>query len=96
MPQVFVKTPQANDIDYTINWDDGYLLTGETIASSSWSSYPSSTNFSITTGSFTTALATVDISGGLQGETYYARNLIITSGGRTDTRTLQFDIWGPR
>lgn len=95
MPQSFVKTPQAV-IDYTVNWDDGYLSTGETISTSSWTVEPASTSFSISTASFTNTTATIDVTGGLHGDDFHLRNRVVTSGGRTDTRTLQIKVWGPR
>ena len=96
MPQIFVKTPGASSIDYTINWDDGYLTTGEELSTSSWVTSPSSTSFAISNSAFTTATATIDLAGGIHGETYYIQNTVVTSGGRTDTRTLQIEVWGPR
>lgn len=95
MPQSFIKTPSAT-IDFTINWDDGYLTTGEFLSTSSWAIQPASTSFSINTEAYTTATATIDVMGGVQGQTYYLKNTIVTSAGRIDTRTLQVDIWGPR
>lgn len=97
MPQSFIKGSTAI-MDYSADWDDGYLTTGEKLSTSSWSFFPPSTSFSLTTQSFSTAtsIATVWCSGGVHGDTFYVRNRVVTTGGRTDLRTLKIDIWGPR
>lgn len=95
----FIKTPAAIN-DYTFNWNDGYLDTGETDSTSTWGIEPSSTSFANDSDSNTTTTATITLSGGVHGDVFYVTNTIVTgstSGAtRTDDRTLTIRIWEPR
>jgi hypothetical protein len=90
---IFSKDPDAI-LDYTINWDDGYLENGESITASSWSSYPTGLTLSATT--HTTGTATVTVSGGIHAVTYVINNHVVTSkNGREDERSITLRIWEP-
>lgn len=81
---VFIKAPTSVR-DYAIRWRK--WLKGDTIASSSWSA-PAGITVSVTT--FGPDLAIAWISGGTDGANYLVTNTIVTAGGRTEPRTIQF------
>jgi len=75
-------------LDYQLDWSD--WLTGfETIASSVWTTTPGIT---IDSQLNTNATAVIIVSGGVQGTVYSLRNVIVTTGGRTDSRTLTIRV----
>lgn len=84
----FVKDPQAT-LDYAIDWT--LWLDGDEINTSNWTA---ESGITITPGSpdFTTTVASVYISGGVEGSDYTLKNTITTVGGRTDERTLLIKI----
>jgi hypothetical protein len=90
---VFIKAPAAV-LDYTVNWNDGYLAAGETISTSSWTVDPLA---AVTVASEThdTTTATVTVSGGAAGTVVRLVNRIVTSLGRTDERAI-VDLIGDR
>jgi len=93
---IFTKVPGAT-LDYTIDWNDGYLVSAETISSSSWSVQPVAVGGVVEDSSTNdTETATITISGGNHGKLYRLRNTITTSEGRTDTRTVYVLAWEPR
>ena len=83
--QLYVKDPGAS-LDYSIDWGGGYLGAGETITTSSWVAFPA--DMTISGAGNTTTLATITASGGVTGRIYQLTNRIITSGGRTDERSI--------
>ncbi len=93
MPAIFVKDPQGV-LDYTNNWNDGYLETGETISTSVWAITPN--GLTQDSESETTTTATITVSGGTHGVLYSCSNRITTSGGRTDDRVLLVRVWERR
>ncbi len=94
---IFLKDPQAV-LDYTIDWNDGYLTTGETISTGTTNSVwaVSSSGITIDSEGQTTTTTTLTLSGGTHGVMYKATNRVKTSGGRTDDRTVYVKIWEPR
>ena len=83
----FVKGP-GDVLDYPMSWTS-WLATGETISTSTWTVTDGLTEDSNTHAS---GVATVWLSGGTDGETYYATNQIVTSAGRTVSRTIQIVV----
>lgn len=75
-------------LDYTIDWS-GYLTEGDTIADSAWSATPTSPS-ALTVGAseFTDTTATVRISGGTSGTTYYLTNRVTLASGQIDDRSI--------
>lgn len=78
----FTKDPDAN-LDYSIDWTS--WLAGDTILTSTWSV---ESGLSLGTETNTSTLSTVWISGGTIGHSYIAVNRIVTTGGRTDDRSI--------
>lgn len=87
MTDVFVKDPAAI-IDFTVDWNDGYLANGETISASSWPTIDPAAGVVVDLASATTTTATAKISGGVAGTVVRLVNRIVTSLGRTDERTV--------
>lgn len=89
---VYIKDPDAV-VDYTIDWNDGYLETGETITSSQWSIEPTETDgLSEDASSNDNTTASITLSGGVTHHTYRVTNRITTTGGRTDERSLTIRV----
>jgi hypothetical protein len=74
-------------LDYAIDWTEWLATTTDTISNSTWI-LPSA--LSTTASSFGTATTIVWISGGTAGEVYDVINQIVTFGGRTEERTIEF------
>ncbi len=87
--QVYVKDPGAT-LDYAINWNAGYLQSGETLSSSIWTIFPADmTQISATS---TAGVASITVSGGAAGQIYQLSNRITTSLGRTDERSITIRV----
>jgi hypothetical protein len=88
---VYVKDPDA-DIDYTVDWGDGYLnesSPAETITLSTWHVAASgSPALTIDFETNTDTTATVWVSGGEVSKLYRIVNTITTTEGRTDERSI--------
>lgn len=80
----FQKDPVAT-LDYSVDWSQ--WLGADTLATSTWT-VP--TGLTQVTASNTTTKTTVWLSGGTLGTVYTIKNLITTTGGRTDERS--FDV----
>jgi len=78
------KDPDAV-LDYTIDWDDNVLVTGETISTSTWTVPTGITKDSDTK---TNGTATITLSGGTAGEEYILTNKIVTSASRTYEKSI--------
>lgn len=101
MSLVILKDPDAI-VDYSFDWNDGYLDTTtsppETISTSTWSIDPApsspalSTELSESSSSKTTTTATIFLTGGTAGKVYRVTNKVVTSGGRTDERTMTIRV----
>ncbi len=91
---MLIKPPGAQ-LDYTANWDDGYLDTGENLSNSSWTIVP--TGLTTVSDTFGNKTASIVISGGTHGVTYKLKNTVVTNNAptRTDTRTIFVRVWGP-
>lgn len=83
--QVHVKDPGAV-LDYAVNWAGGYLQSGETLLSSSWTIFPG--DMAQVAASNTATAAIITVSGGVVGRLYELSNRVTTSQGRTDERSI--------
>lgn len=84
---IYFKDPQAS-VDYTINWDAGYL-DGTTLSSSAWTIEPEEDGgLTVDSDTNDSETATVTLSGGVVGHVYRATNTIMTSAGITDERSI--------
>jgi hypothetical protein len=83
----FTKDPNAV-LDYGFDWTL-WLQTGETISSSTWT-VP--TGLTKDTDTKTTTATVVWLSGGTAGTNYDVTCRIVTSGGRTDDRTMTIKV----
>jgi hypothetical protein len=83
----FQKRISPTALDYMINWSP--WLGTDTINTSTWT-VP--TGITKVTSTNTTTTATIWLSGGTEGKMYEVVNTIITSGGRTDYRTLLIEV----
>lgn len=84
----FLKDPDAV-LDYSFDWDDGYLAAGETISTSTMIA---TTGITIDDDTNDTTTATVWLSGGTVGEDYTVTNRITTSASRTDDRSIRIRV----
>ena len=82
---LFLKDPDAS-LDYSVDWGNGYLQSGETLATSIWTIFPADMN-EVISGN-TPTIATITVSGGIAGRIYQLTNRITTSDGRTDERSI--------
>lgn len=86
MSIVQVKDP-SSVLDFQHDWDDAYLVAGETIAASSWAVTPAGT-LTIDSHTETTTTTTVFLSAGTVGEVYDVTNTVTTNAARTEERTI--------
>lgn len=84
---VYTKDPAAV-LDYTIDWGP-WLGPNDAISTATWT-FPGGLANSGEVKSKTTA--TVFVSGGTDGTSYSIYVVIVTTGGRTDKRTLKFNV----
>jgi hypothetical protein len=84
----FTKDPDAV-LDYSVDWSA--WLAGDQIASSEWL-LEQGALIEIVTATSTATKATVWLRGGQKGTTYLVTNRIVTSGGRTDDRTISVKV----
>lgn len=84
-----VKDPNAV-LDYYVDWTN-WLTGSETLSTSTWTCTNTGITIGTATGS-TSGTATAWISGGSDGEVYDVVNRIVTSGLRTEERTIQFTV----
>lgn len=84
----FTKDPDAV-LDYSVDWTA--WLAGDQIASSEWL-LEQGALLEIITDTHTATKATVWLRGGQEGTTYIVTNRIVTSGGRTDDRTISVKV----
>lgn len=83
----FTKDP-SELLDYQVSWAD-WLLSGETIATSTWTVASGLTEG---VSSATTTVTTIWLSGGTNGEFYDVTNHVVTSAARTGDRTFTIQI----
>lgn len=79
-----IKDPNA-ELDYVMDWSEWLTDISDTLASSDWTA---ETGITIESDSNTTTRTTVWLSGGTANETYRVTNRIVTTGGRTDDRSI--------
>lgn len=95
----YIKAPGAT-LDYSLDWAS-WLAPGETILTSTWAVTGGSTPTAdpldlvqtqniIVPGAIST---TVWLTAGLSGVSYNAANTVVTSAGRTDTRSIEVQVW---
>jgi len=89
----FIKDPDST-LDYTFDWNQGWLATGDTITTSTWIATPS--GVTIVSSANTTTTATITISGGTHGVSYQLTNNVITANALTGERTIRVTAWAPR
>lgn len=70
-------------LDYGFDWS-AWLSTGETITGSTWAVDSGLTQ---SQSAWSPTVSIVFLAGGVSGTTYTATNTIMTSAGRTDSRT---------
>ena len=83
----FIKDPDAI-LDYGFDWSN-WLASGEEISSSEWE-VPSGITKDNDVSS--TTATTIWLSGGTVGEEYTITNRIVTTGGRTEDRSLKIVV----
>jgi hypothetical protein len=93
MARTFIKDPDAV-LDYTLDWDQGWLDTGDSISVSTWTRSP--IGITIDSSGNTTTTATITISGGTHGESYMLKNKVVTANALTGERTIRITAWDPR
>lgn len=86
-----VKDPEAV-LEYTVDWDDLALESGETISTSAWAVSPAESPglevASSPSPSNTDGTATAWVTGGVVGHVYRLVNTITTSLGRTYEQSI--------
>lgn len=88
MIDTFTHAPGAN-LDYGFDWkSNGWLSTGETIETSSWTA----PGLTLTRQQSANGITSVFVAGGKKGSTYKLTNTITTSDGRTDSRTIHLVV----
>lgn len=84
----FTKDPDAV-LDYAIDWSA--WLAGDQISSSQWI-IGQGADLQVVTDTHTSSKATIWLSGGQAGTTYSVTNRIVTTGGRTDDRSISIKV----
>jgi len=84
--KTFTKDPNSV-LDYTLDWSS-WLETSDTISSASWSA----SGVTVDSENNTTTTATVFVSGGALNVDSVITCQIVTSGGRTDERSIAIQI----
>jgi hypothetical protein len=92
MVDYLTKVPDAL-LDYTINWDDGYLAAGEELVSSAceWEITPD--GITSTDDDVTIHTHTIWLNGGTHGVVYTLTSKVLTTEGRRDERCLYVKVW---
>ena len=86
-----LKHPDAT-LDYAVDWGTDYL-SGEALATSSWSVEPEAPGgVAIATSAFDLLIATVTVSGGETGRIYSLTNHVTTTDGRDDSRSIMLRV----
>jgi len=86
-----LKDPEAA-LDYAVDWGSEYL-SGDVLASSSWSISPDEPGGATLDGSsFDLLIATVQVAGGVPGKIYRVTNHVTTASGREDSRSIMLRV----
>ena len=91
---VFLKDPSAV-VDFSINWGEDYLQSGEHILASSWGIFPNDGDGGLVIDQESEpedGITSVFVSAGRSGVIYRLTNQISTSQGRTDERSLTIRV----
>ena len=81
----FIAQKDPNEVtDFSIDWSD--WLEGDEISTSTWAIAPS--GLGVGSSSNTTTTATIWLTGGIDGVDYELTNKIVTTGARTEERTI--------
>lgn len=83
----WTKDPNAV-LDWVFDWSN-WLLAGETITTST---FATTAGITVNSSSNTTTNTTVWLSGGNTGQIYSVTNTVVTTGGRTDDRTITIRV----
>ncbi len=87
----YLKHPTSS-LDYTIDWNAGYLDT-ETVTASSWTIHPQEIDGLTIAGEIQTDMrTTVMLSGGIAGHFYQVTNAVVLSNGHTDSRSISLRV----
>jgi hypothetical protein len=81
----FTEDPAAK-LDFVVDWSA--WLGADTIASSTWVVTPGLTSSSL---SNTTTTATIWLTGFVAGQSYVAKNHVVTAAGRADSRSISIE-----
>ena len=84
----FTKDPDSV-LDYSVDWSA--WLAGDEIASSEWL-LEEGADLEKVTDTSTATKTTVWLRAGQEGTTYLVTNRIVTTGGRTDDRTISVKV----
>jgi hypothetical protein len=85
----FLLKDPAAVLDYVIDWGAEYLGTDDDLANSSWTVDPVEPGGIAIVGSvFQNRSSSVQAAGGIPGRVYRLANLVVTSSGRTDERSI--------
>ena len=88
---LLLKDPGAM-LDYSVDWGRDYL-DGDALASSSWTVDPvESGGLAVIASQFDLLIATVEVSGGLEGKLYRLVNQVVTASGREDRRSIMLRV----
>lgn len=82
----FTKDPSAI-LDYQLDWSE--WLGSDTIASHT---VTAATGLTVVSSTATTSAVTMWLSGGTAGTSYVVTCRVVTAGGRTDERSITFDV----
>jgi|DEB0MinimDraft_6_1074348.scaffolds.fasta_scaffold08038_2 hypothetical protein len=85
-----VKLP-GEVLDFSFDWTDSYLQSGETIDTSAVAVEPTG-ELTIDSDSEASGIATVWLSAGTRGNRYLVKNTIATNQGRTDVQELEIMV----
>lgn len=88
---LLLKDPGAA-LDYGVDWGSEYL-SGDVIATSGWAVEPVEVGGLAINGQANDLLrSTVSLSGGVAGHLYRLTNSVVTTGGRTDSRSFTIRV----
>lgn len=75
-------------LHYSIDWDDGWLPSGETIASATWAITPTGPTVTDLGEDGTATISSAEVSGLTRGTVYRLTNTVTSSGGEIGERSL--------
>lgn len=86
----FEKAP-ASKLDFSMNWTP-WLTAGDAISTATWTAATGITISSSPTPSLSANVATLWLEGGTAGVNYTVTCAVVTTGGRTDERSIQIQV----